>query len=194
MNAPKGWEETERAMCELEKMAFAKIMADVSMPDDSGPDYDSWLFHKAWQAAEVHEPQGLRREVQELLPLLLNGIMPNKEALHYLRDLAYAPPSQDDEPSYWLIKDHEKDQPFLVDNKDSLTDHLKVGYRIVAELYTRPSSDELRKAAQEDDAARFDRLREAVEEVWETYDKTDPIQIQGPFFHALATVRQSLKR
>src|SRR5687768_2036280 len=141
MNAPKGWEETERAMCELEKMAFAKIMADVSMPDDSGPDYDSWLFHKAWQAAEVHEPQGLRREVQELLPLLLNGIMPNKEALHYLRDLAYAPPSQDDEPSYWLIKDHEKDQPFLVDNKDSLTDHLKVGYRIVAELYTRPSSE-----------------------------------------------------
>lgn len=144
MTTPKGWEETEPAMSELEKRAFDEVMADVSMPDDSGPDYDSWLFHKAWQAAEVHEPQGLRREVQELLPLLLNGIMPNKEALHDLRDLAYAPPAQEDKPVAWHYKSSRGQCVSL--GRD--TSVYRDSDEVETPLYTRPQSDELRKAVE----------------------------------------------
>jgi hypothetical protein len=62
---------------------------------------------------------------------------------------APTPPAQEDEPDYWLIKSQDHDDPFLVDNKDTLELYLNAGLKLEAELYTRPQSDELRRAAEE---------------------------------------------
>jgi len=88
--------------------------------------------------ATLDEPQGLRRQVQELLPLLLNGIMPNKEDLHYLRDLAYAPPAQEDEPVASVNSIRESIGQGTINI-------LKEGIDPGDYLYTRPSSDELQQ-------------------------------------------------
>ena len=38
-------------MDERKKKEFQRIMGLGSMPPDTGPDYDEWLFTKSWQAA-----------------------------------------------------------------------------------------------------------------------------------------------
>ena len=44
-----GWSKTEMD-------AFNIVMTDPAMPDYKSPDYDDWLFHKAWQAALAAAP------------------------------------------------------------------------------------------------------------------------------------------
>jgi len=46
------WKEEEASMDETEKIQFEKVMGDLSMPDDTGPDYDAWLFHKSYQSRQ----------------------------------------------------------------------------------------------------------------------------------------------
>lgn len=43
-----GWTATE-----IE--AFNLVRADPTMPDYKDPNYDDWLFHKAWSAAHLPE-------------------------------------------------------------------------------------------------------------------------------------------
>lgn len=103
------------------------------------------------------------------------------KALHdYLAQVSASetPPAQEDEPVYWLVKDHEKDTPFLLDNKSALDVHTKIGYTVVAELYTRPQPDELRKAAEEitncfddDTVKNVPRLIKAIKNLRAALDK-----------------------
>jgi hypothetical protein len=49
-----------------EQIAFEKIMGDVTMPDNNAPEYDWWLFNKAWQARAALDKQDTFEIVAEL--------------------------------------------------------------------------------------------------------------------------------
>jgi hypothetical protein len=67
-----GWSKAEMD-------AFNIVMTDPAMPDYKSPDYDDWLFHKAWQAAlaAAPTPPAQDREVGILYVSIFRGHLEN---------------------------------------------------------------------------------------------------------------------
>lgn len=72
---------------EEKQIAFQRVMGDPSMPDDAAPDYDEWLFNKAWEAAKApatDQPDNIGQESEHYGEnlyddMVKHGILPDTD-------------------------------------------------------------------------------------------------------------------